>query len=100
MAEGVVSIRAQRPRRFGATTMMRPPGVRTRQSSWRSSLGLSTVSRAWTTRMRSMDASGRGSMKGSTRAEAEAPVDGQFTTPWLAGMKASVRSHSGRTASR
>ena len=37
-----------------------------------------------------MEASGSGIMKGSTRAEAEAPVEGQFTTPWLAGMKAGV----------
>jgi hypothetical protein len=93
-------MRAHRPRRFGATTMMRPPGVRMRQISCRSSLGLSTFSRACTTRARSMDASGSGIARGSTSAEADKPVAGQFTTPWKAGMKARVRSLAGRTVAR
>ena len=71
-----------------------------RQTSCRSSLGLSTVSSACTTSTRSIEASGSGIIRGSTRAEADGPVPGQFTTPWVAGMKASVRSHSGRTAAR
>ena len=87
-------MRAHNPRRLGATMMMRPPGVRMRQISCSNSLGLSTVSSAWTRSTRSMQASGSGIDRGSTRAEAEGPVPGQFTTPWLAGMKASVRSLS------
>ena len=88
-------MRAHKPRRFGATTMMRPPGVRMRQISCSSSLGLSTDSSACTSSTRSIEASGSGIIIGSTSAEAERPLAGQFTTPWLAGMKASVRSALG-----
>ena len=58
-------------------------------------VGLSTVSSACTSSTRSIEASGSGIIIGSTSAEAEGPVAGQFTTPWLAGMKASVRSALG-----
>src|ERR687889_293812 len=86
-------MRAQRPRRLGATMMMRPPGVRMRQISCRSSLGLSTVSRAWTTRTRSMEASGRGIINGSTRAEAEDPQARERTPEPIDGPSDEAARH-------
>ena len=38
--------------------------------------------------------------RGSTSAEDDRPAAGQFTTPWKAGMKASVRSLAGRRLPR
>ena len=81
-------------------TIARPPGASTRHVSSSTALGCSAVSSACAISARSIEASGSGSMSPSTSAEDERSVDGQWTTPCAAGMKASVRCASSRKRSR
>ena len=71
-----------------------PAGDNTRQISFSVSRGFSACSSAWTTSMRSMQASTSGSSSSKTSAVADGPPAGQTTAPCVAGMKAKTRSAS------
>jgi len=61
MTDGVVSMRAHSPRRFGTTTSNRPPDARTRHASRSSVPGSLVISSACTKITRSTAVSGSGS---------------------------------------
>jgi len=85
--KGVVSERAQMPRRFGATMISLPLGVNTLHTSRKSTGSASADSTPWTMMMRSIDALQSGSEMSLTRLTRVAPSDGQRTTPCAAGIK-------------
>ena len=98
--KGVVSIRAQRPRRFGTTASRRPPDASTRHTSRSNAAGSLVISSACTSITRSIAESASGNSFSSTSADKAGRDVGHFTTPCPAGMSAKQRSASSRNKPR
>ena len=76
-----MSTRDHRPPRLGAIEDEPAAGVRMRQASDNNSRGCSQLLPAHERPAPGRCGIGRGSIVVSTRAEAETPLEGQFTTP-------------------
>jgi len=91
--KGVRSSRAQKLRRLGTITIMRPPSASTRHTSRSIARNASLDSTACTSSTRSMERSGSGMCVSSPSAVA-LRASGQWSTPCSAGITAMVRSAS------